>query len=162
MDFGEKLFQLRMERGVYQRQLAEYLGVSVGTISNYENSVHYPDLSTLCRFAEFFEVSTDYLLDLTSNAMPIDGLNVSLADGHTVGSVLNSVVALSQPSRQNLGKYVSMLKICEDAPRKDQILHNQGKTIRRQRQMIERMNQTIEDQAAMVQELNEQLISKND
>lgn len=154
MNFGEKLFQLRTERGVYQRQLAEYLGVSVGTISNYENSVHYPDLTTLCKFAEFFKVSTDYLLDLTNNAMPIDGLNVSLADGHTVGSVLNSVVALSQPSRQNLGKYVSMLKICEDAPRKDQLLHTQGKTIKRQRLMMERMDQTIK-------ELNEQLMKKN-
>lgn len=65
MNFGEKLFKLRTERGIYQKELAEYLEVSIGTISNYENGVHYPDLATLCKFAEYFHVSTDYLLDLT-------------------------------------------------------------------------------------------------
>lgn len=40
MEFGEKLYRLRIERGIYQKQLAAYLHVSVGTISNYENGVH--------------------------------------------------------------------------------------------------------------------------
>lgn len=43
MNFGDTLFQLRTERGIYQKQLAEYLTVSIGTISNYENGVHCPD-----------------------------------------------------------------------------------------------------------------------
>lgn len=47
MNFGEKLYRLRVERGIYQKQLAAYLHVSVGTISNYENGIHSPDLKTL-------------------------------------------------------------------------------------------------------------------
>ncbi len=96
MNFGEKLFRLRTERGIFQKELAEYLEVSIGTISNYENGIHYPDLSALCKFAEYFHVSTDYLLDLTENAMPIDSLNIQLADGCTIGNVLNTVMELSR------------------------------------------------------------------
>ncbi|MDE5894241.1 MAG: helix-turn-helix domain-containing protein, partial [Acetatifactor sp.] len=68
MKFSEKLYCLRLERGVYQKQLAAHLHVSIGTISNYENGVHSPDLRTLSRIAEFFHVSVDYLLDRTEYA----------------------------------------------------------------------------------------------
>lgn len=118
MNFGDILFQLRAERGIYQKQLAEYLSVSIGTISNYENGVHSPDLNTLCRIAEYFNVSADYLLGLTGNPMPIDSLNTKLSDGYTVGSVLNVILELSQSSRQKLAKYLSMIKICERCQRR--------------------------------------------
>lgn len=157
MNFGEKIFQLRTERGIYQKQLAEYLSVSIGTISNYENSVHYPDLETLCKFAEYFHVSTDYLLSLTDNAMPIDNLNIQLADGYSMGGVLNSILELSQPDRQKLGKYLAMLKTCEEMPQKEQIISRQKQLIKRQKQEIERLSQTVERQAEMILELREQL-----
>lgn len=160
MNFGEKLFQLRTERGIYQKQLAEYLSVSIGTISNYENSVHYPDLETLCRFAEYFKVSTDYLLDLTGNAMPIDSLNAQLTDGYTVGGALNIILELSQPSRQRLGKYLVMLKTCEEMPQKEQTIRSQKQLIKHQKQVIERLNQTVDRQAEMILELREQLKGK--
>ncbi len=57
MNFGEKLYRLRVERGIYQKQLAAYLHVSVGTISNYENGIHSPDLKTLSKLASYFRVS---------------------------------------------------------------------------------------------------------
>ncbi len=157
MNFGEKLFQLRTERGIYQKQLAEYLAVSIGTISNYENSVHYPDLETLCKFAEYFKVSTDYLLDLTDNPMSIDSLNIQLVDGYTVGSALNSILELSQPSRQKLSKYLTMLKTCEESPQREQMITRQKQTIKHQKQVIERLNQTVEKQAELVRVLREQV-----
>lgn len=157
MNFGEKLFQLRTERGIYQKQLAEYLSVSIGTISNYENSVHYPDLETLCRFAEYFNVSADYLLSLTENAMPIDSLNIQLGEGYTVGSVLNAIIDLSQPSRQRLGKYLDMLKSCEEIAQMEQAISNQKHLIKRQKHVIERLHQTVDRQAEEIAELREQL-----
>ena len=160
MNFGERLFQLRTERGIYQKQLAEYLGVSIGTISNYENGVHFPDLSTLCRFAEYFHVSADYLLGLTESAMPIDSLNVRLGEGHTVGSVLNSILDLSQPSRQKLAKYLGMIKTCEEAPEKEQTIGKQKQLIRRQKHAIDRLNQTIERQSREIVRLKEIIPTK--
>jgi len=114
MDFGDILFQLRTERGIYQKELAEYLSVSIGTISNYENNVHCPDLNGLCRIAEFFDVSSDYLLGLTTSQMSIDSLNIKLSEEYTVGSVLNIILELSESSRQQLAKYLDMVKICEE------------------------------------------------
>ncbi|GFH96061.1 HTH-type transcriptional regulator Xre [Lachnospiraceae bacterium] len=70
MNFGEKLYRLRVERGIYQKQLAAYLHVSVGTISNYENGIHSPDLKTLSKLASYFRVSADYLLDRTDYVAP--------------------------------------------------------------------------------------------
>lgn len=61
-EFGELLAELRQDRGLTQKQLGKLLSVSTGTISNYENGVHYPDLEKLVTLADYFQVSTDYLL----------------------------------------------------------------------------------------------------
>ncbi len=63
--FGNRLLLLRREKGLCQKDLAEYLHVSVSTISNYENGINHPDLHTLCCIADYFGVSTDYLLGRT-------------------------------------------------------------------------------------------------
>lgn len=62
MTLSERLTSLRQIKSIGQKVLAAYLKVSVGTISNYENGVHQPDLDTLCRFAEYYNVTIDYLL----------------------------------------------------------------------------------------------------
>lgn len=60
--FGELMAELRQDRGLTQKELGKVLSVSTGTISNYENGVHYPDLEKLVQLADYFQVSTDYLL----------------------------------------------------------------------------------------------------
>lgn len=62
VEIGELVAELRQDRGITQKQLGKILSVSTGTISNYENGVHYPDLEKLVQLADFFQVSTDYLL----------------------------------------------------------------------------------------------------
>ncbi len=62
MNLGHTLKMLRERRGIQQKELATYLHVSIGTVSNYEQDIHKPDVDTLCRLAEFYGVTTDYLL----------------------------------------------------------------------------------------------------
>lgn len=62
MDFGKNLQHLRTERGIFQKELATELHVSVATISNYEEGFSSPDLEMLCKIADYFQVSTDCLL----------------------------------------------------------------------------------------------------
>lgn len=64
-EFGELIAELRQDRGLTQKQLGKILSVSTGTISNYEKGVHYPDLEKLVALADYFQVSTDYLLRRT-------------------------------------------------------------------------------------------------
>ena len=51
--FGEILTELRQDRAWTQRQLAERLHVSIGTISNYENNNHLPDVEKFIDLASF-------------------------------------------------------------------------------------------------------------
>lgn len=60
--FGERLSSLRKKKKISQYELANRLGFSRGQIANYEQGKREPDYETLKIFADFFEVSTDYLL----------------------------------------------------------------------------------------------------
>lgn len=158
MNFGERLFHLRTERGIYQKQLAEYLGVSIGTISNYENGIHYPDLQTLCRFAEYFHVTTDYLLELTDNTISIDSLNVELMGNYTVGTALNTMLDLSSAGRRQLTKYLNMVKTCdEEVPQKNRVISRQKQALERQKQELEQQKQVIDQQEQEIERLRQTL-----
>lgn len=62
MTFGEKLFQLRKEKGLSQEALAEKLNTSRQAISKWENGQGYPETDKILKISQVFEVSTDYLL----------------------------------------------------------------------------------------------------
>ena len=62
---GKILAKLRQERRLTKEQLGQVLCVSAGTISNYEKDVHLPDADKLIMLADYFHVSTDYLLGRT-------------------------------------------------------------------------------------------------
>lgn len=58
-----RLKELRVNRGLSQKELAEIFGVSNTTISMYESGQREPDFEITVKFADFFNVSTDYLLE---------------------------------------------------------------------------------------------------
>ena len=62
-----KLKDLRMKSNITQRQFAEILKVSAGTVGNWESGTREPDLVMLKKIANYFNVSTDYLLDNENN-----------------------------------------------------------------------------------------------
>lgn len=110
MNFGQILRELREERGIYQKELASYLNVSISTISNYENGVHFPDLDVLCQIAEFFNISTDYLLGRTQYQYDIKMLNQSLTSEYTVTNLINTIIELPGREKESLLEYVEYLK----------------------------------------------------
>lgn len=67
MTFGERLRELREEKRMTQKALAEVLGVSPRMVSFYESGAHFlSDEGQLCALADFFDVTTDYLLGRSS------------------------------------------------------------------------------------------------
>lgn len=60
--FGEKLRFLRQQRGLYQREVAEAVGVSETYIGLMENGKKIPNIPMLLRIARLFEVTTDQLI----------------------------------------------------------------------------------------------------
>lgn len=64
MTLNENIRQLRMARNLSQVDLAKALGVTKQSISNWENNNIQPSIDMLIHLAEYFSVSTDYLLGL--------------------------------------------------------------------------------------------------
>lgn len=58
----KNLKKLRIEQGVSQQQLADYIGVSQQSVNKYENHNAEPDIATLSLIAKYFNVSIDYLV----------------------------------------------------------------------------------------------------
>ena len=61
---GERLSELRKDKGYTQQPLAELLSVSKYTISSYENEKTSPDDRSLIFIAKLFNISLDYLMGL--------------------------------------------------------------------------------------------------
>ena len=63
--FQERLIEQRKLNKVTQRQLAEYLQIAQPSYIRYENGSAEPNLETLVKIADYFDVSVDYLLGRT-------------------------------------------------------------------------------------------------
>jgi transcriptional regulator with XRE-family HTH domain len=59
---SEKLSELRKRRGLGQADLAEYLKITRQAYSSYETAKREMDFESLCKIADFYNVTTDYLL----------------------------------------------------------------------------------------------------
>ena len=60
--FGSRLRDLRIRKGINQKELSELLKISKSAVSMYERDEREPSFELLERIADFFEVSLDYLI----------------------------------------------------------------------------------------------------
>lgn len=63
--FGKQLKNLRKESKLTQKEFAQAINVAVGTVGMWEIGKREPDFKTATRIADYFGVSTDYLLGRT-------------------------------------------------------------------------------------------------
>lgn len=66
MSFGERITELRTEKDLSRKELATILDIGYQSLSKYETDERIPDKDTITKIAEYFEVSTDYLLERTN------------------------------------------------------------------------------------------------
>lgn len=67
---GERLYDLRKDKGLSQEELGKILNINKHSISSYERDKSEPPAEIKIRIAKFFNVSIDYLLGLTSIPNP--------------------------------------------------------------------------------------------
>ncbi|GGI46035.1 hypothetical protein GCM10008018_15110 [Paenibacillus marchantiophytorum] len=65
LKYGDRIAQLREKRGLTQEELSNKIGISRAALSHYETSRREPDYETINKFANFFNVTVDYLLGRT-------------------------------------------------------------------------------------------------
>lgn len=72
---GVRIKYLRQRENIQQKEFAKKIGVSNVVLSRYETGERKPDYETLEKIADYFNVSTDYLLGRTDNEdgeLPVD------------------------------------------------------------------------------------------
>ncbi len=73
---NERLRELRLLHNISQVSLAQRLGVTKQSVSNWENDNIQPSIEILIKISKFFSVSTDYLLGLDNRQyLEITGLD---------------------------------------------------------------------------------------
>ncbi|SHO50893.1 helix-turn-helix domain-containing protein [Anaerocolumna xylanovorans] len=96
MDIGKKIKSLRLAKSLTQSQLAEMLGVSKSTMSNYERNISTPSPDIFINLASYFDVTVDYLMN--------DNLDVS-KDTIKEGGAYHSDKALSKDEWNAISYY---------------------------------------------------------
>ena len=69
--FSGKLKELRKCKGATQKEVADYLCITDRAYQNYEYGNSEAPYSSLIKLADFFDVSTDYLLGRTDNPIRV-------------------------------------------------------------------------------------------
>ena len=62
--FGNIIVSLRKEKGMTQLELAEKMGVTDKAVSKWERNLSFPDISSIPKLAEIFEVTVDDLMQV--------------------------------------------------------------------------------------------------
>ena len=73
--FSERLKELRKNMGYTQKEIAEQIGTSQPSYQNWEKGSRKPSRETIQKLADFFNVSTDYLLcqtDIPNSTLEAD------------------------------------------------------------------------------------------
>jgi len=97
-----RLKELRKTKDITQEELAKQLQLSPSTIGMYETGRREPDFETLQRIADYFHVSTDYILGREEKRSPFAALPV-------VGNIIKTLAALSPQKQEQAASYIAFL-----------------------------------------------------
>lgn len=87
---GERLRELRLQKGYTHQELADLLGVSERQITRYESGKTDPSSSVLTRAAQVLGVTTDYLVGLADDIAPgLKGGEMSLKEQAIIVAIRN-------------------------------------------------------------------------
>lgn len=88
--FGNRLTELREEKGLNKKEIAKELKLPYTTYLNYENDEREPNSDTLIKIAKYFNVSIDYLLGVSDvRTTDINVRQIRNATGLTEKSIVN-------------------------------------------------------------------------
>lgn len=98
---GKKLKQLREDRRLTQLQVADELGLSPNTYSDYEREVSRVPSEVVVSAAEFYKIGLDYFYNLRGN------VNITLNDNSTMGQgYVENNHSAEQPFKELVEKYI--------------------------------------------------------
>ena len=76
--FGQRLLELRKANQKSQAEIAQLLGITTSAYQNYENGRREAGYATIAKLADFYGVTTDYLLGREPEPDPLAMLNMKV------------------------------------------------------------------------------------
>lgn len=117
--FSDILVELAQSRGVTMYELSQKTNIPQSLLSNYKNGKKKPALENIIKLADFFDVSTDYLLGRTDNPN-VSGNNIIQSSNVINGNNGNhSPLTVTETEKENNCKEIEIL--LEKMPRSKQL-----------------------------------------
>lgn len=113
---GKTISKLRSNKGLSQRDFASLIGVSNGAVGMWETNKRQPDLEMVLKIADYFNVSTDYLLghkETYSNKNIQNSVLLDLSKKDV--KIISSYKKLQPENQKRLEDYINILKVFEDS-----------------------------------------------
>ncbi|MEK4026334.1 MULTISPECIES: helix-turn-helix domain-containing protein [Sporosarcina] len=108
---GPRLKKLRTTKKLTQKQLAEKINVTNVSVSGYESGNRFPDTDTLQRLADYFEVTTDYLLGRSDNShMTADEEFQSFSNNPKLEHFFKDIEASDEQEQEELQQIWEIIK----------------------------------------------------
>ena len=86
LKIGEKIKELRYEKGLTQEEIASHLGISAQSVSKWERGEGYPDIEMLPALAHYFGISIDELLGADATSKKYDEINSQWSKNNKTGA----------------------------------------------------------------------------
>lgn len=109
-ELRELIRDLREGHDIKQKTIADYLGVSQQTYSNYESGRRDIPTWVVAALAKYYKVSTDYLLGADSGYLGSTNLKNPYLENITLHEVMYDIQVLAPRERKELLRYIQYLK----------------------------------------------------
>lgn len=104
-----KIREIRRKCGLTMKELGERVGVSESAISQYETGKRQPDYETLLRIAEYFGVTTDYLLGNESEE-PSQQKERKVTDSELMFALWGNTENIDESDLEDVRRYAAFIK----------------------------------------------------
>lgn len=109
-ELREIIRDLREDHDLKQKTVADYLGVSQQTYSNYENGNREIPIWVVQELSKYYKASTDYLLGAETGYLGNTNLKSAYLGSITMHDVVYDIQKLNARERRDLLKYIHFLK----------------------------------------------------
>lgn len=97
---GDQIKSLRTAQKLNQVELAQKLGISKQSVSNWENNNILPSVEMVKKIATFFSCSTDYLLEMDNQKSFIEYMNLTLEQKTHIQQLIGDIQKLNEELEQ--------------------------------------------------------------
>lgn len=106
--YSEIIRGIREDRDLKQHEIAQVVGTTQQHYSRYETGENEMPIRALMALADYYKVSTDYLLGRTKCQEGIDGLNKPVTREYPAGKLLSEILALDNHAKEAVVEYVGL------------------------------------------------------